>query len=835
MMTTITETVEHSARAAGRADDGRDAGGGSPARRAVVRWAWRLFRREWRQQILIVVLLTAAVAGAIGMAAAGYNLAPVQGNSEFGSADHFVELRDPDPATVPSKLAAAREWFGDIDAIGHTAVVAPGTNTAIDHRVQDPAGPFGGPLLALRSGRFPTDATEAAISAGVAQLARVAIGGTVALDGVERSVVGIVENPSDLDDDFVLLASSQLARSSSVKVLVDAGEDRVEQFRIPGERERIIGSRGDIPEDVVAVITVFVISMLAMCLVALVAAVSFVVIAQRRLPQLGMLSAVGATERHVRLTMIANGVASGAVAAVAGAVIGIGGWFAFASQMEGAVGHRIDPLNVPWWLLVAGMLLAVVTATAAAWWPARTMARIPTVLALSGRPPPPKPVHRSAALAVGLVVVGTVCLAIGADAPDSRGVPFSTLLLIGIGSIAVLAGVLLVGPIAIRVVARCASRLPVTSRLALRDLSRYQARSGAALAAISLVVGIPIAIVVTIAAADNSSGPGDLASNQLLVSASDLGPFVPDAADVGALEAGVDRIAAALGRGATVVGFDAAANPAANVDPDVGATPAIAIAERVDSGWRHLSLLFVASDEALGLLGMEMGDLDPDVEIHTAHTGEVGVLEAAPPRAIREEVPLLRTTGTLPQTYSDIPATFIREEDLRGRGWTSVPSGLWIVQATDPLTDEQLSSARDIAAVHGLTVDARDVDDGLAALRVGAVSVGMLIALAVLAMTVGLIRSETAGDLRTLTATGATSSTRRRLTAVTAGALAALGVVLGAAGAYIALAAGGITNLTPIPYRDLAIIAFGTPLAAAAAGWLLAGREPPVIARRPLQ
>ena len=56
-------------------------------------------------------------------------------------------------------------------------------------------------------------------------------------------------------------------------------------------------------------------------------------------------------------------------------------------------------------------------------------------------------------------------------------------------------------------------------------------------------------------------------------------------------------------------------------------------------------------------------------------------------------------------------------------------------------------------------------------------------------MTVGLIRSESAGDLRTLTATGATGRIRRTLTASTAGALALLGALLGVAGAYLALAA----------------------------------------------
>jgi putative ABC transport system permease protein len=101
-------------------------------------------------------------------------------------------------------------------------------------------------------------------------------------------------------------------------------------------------------------------------------------------------------------------------------------------------------------------------------------------------------------------------------------------------------------------------------------------------------------------------------------------------------------------------------------------------------------------------------------------------------------------------------------------------------------------------------------------------------------MTVGLIRSETAGDLRILTATGATSRIRRTLTAATAGSLALLGALLGVAGAYLALAATYLDDLDylgRIPLLPLVLIVVGVPLAAAAAGWLLAGREPPAIAR----
>ncbi len=66
----------------------------------------------------------------------------------------------------------------------------------------------------------------------------------------------------------------------------------------------------------------------------------------------------------------------------------------------------------------------------------------------------------------------------------------------------------------------------------------------------------------------------------------------------------------------------------------------------------------------------------------------------------------------------------------------------------------------------------------------------MLLALGVLAMTVGLIRAEAAGDIRTLTATGATSTIRRAVTASTAGGLAVLGALLGTVGAYLGLSAG---------------------------------------------
>jgi putative ABC transport system permease protein len=114
---------------------------------------------------------------------------------------------------------------------------------------------------------------------------------------------------------------------------------------------------------------------------------------------------------------------------------------------------------------------------------------------------------------------------------------------------------------------------------------------------------------------------------------------------------------------------------------------------------------------------------------------------------------------------------------------------------------------------------------------------GITMALGVLAMTVGLIRSETARDLRTLAAAGARRRTRRALTAATAGALALGGAIIGTACAYLALLAWyhrEVHWLAQPPMLDLAAILVGLPIVAYLGGWLLAGREARVIARQPL-
>ena len=64
--------------------------------RAVVRWAWRMFRREWRQQLLILGLIAVAVAATV-VGAAVASSAPARPTDGFGAAQGHGHLLGHEP------------------------------------------------------------------------------------------------------------------------------------------------------------------------------------------------------------------------------------------------------------------------------------------------------------------------------------------------------------------------------------------------------------------------------------------------------------------------------------------------------------------------------------------------------------------------------------------------------------------------------------------------------------------------------------------------------------------------------------------------------------------
>ena len=839
--------------------------GGAPARRAVVRWAWRLFRREWRQQLTVIGLLVVAVDAAVGGIAFAAN-GPSSPSAEYGTANHLLTISGP-ASRQAADVAATRARFGRIEVIGHGKAPIPGSVNTVDVRAQQPAGAYSSPMLRLDAGHYP-GAGQVAVTSGVAAIYRLRAGSVWHEGGRALRVVGIVENPGNLQDQFVLVAPGQLGHADQVTVLFDATDTQIRSAAPPPGamlQTRPSYTPGFPPAAVLVLDTV------ALLFIGLIAVAGFTVLAQRRLRALGMLQAVGATDRNVRLVLLANGAVVGIVAAVTGAALALAAWTALVPRLETIVQHRIATFSLPWLELAAAVMMTVVTAVAAAWWPARAAARVPPVTALSGRPASPRQGRRPAALGAALLAIGLAGMALSHQGK-------TPLLIIG-GLVLTAAGVLLLGPLAIGGLAVIGKRSPLAIRLALRDLARYRARSGAALAAISLVTGIVAAIAISAAAAARNEGlPGEagwlnLPANQLMVylspgGSNTLPAILPQlsASRLQRLESLVSDFGGTL-HSQDIVPLDAAesaGSPLVQMN-QVSGLPTTTLATPVSGpGGKHglmpVAQLYVATPALLRFYGVHQAAIAPGTEIITSRTGlsstkilEFGVSKskcnstscaahggsdsgARAPNRRDLATPVIQKLGLA--KYASAPNTLLTAHAMTALALHPVLAG-WLIQTPKALTAAQITHADHWAAANGLTVEttSHSAQVGLQAVSDWAIAVGALAVLAVLAMTVGLIRSETAGDLRVLSATGASGRTRRMLTGATAGALALLGALLGTAAAYLGIIAWnrGFHSLSAVPVAKLAVLIAGLPLLALAAAWLLAGREPPAIARQPLE
>ena len=835
--------------------------GGVPARRAVIRWAWRLLRREWRQQLLVLGLVTVAVAATIVGAAVATDTPPAA-NAGFGTAQDQANFQAPDPH-LASQIAALRHRVGRIDIIENQTVAIPGSIDTFDLRAQNPRGPYGQPMLSLVSGHYPAGPGQVAVTSGVAAAFRLRAGDLWRLDGTTRRVTGIVQNPQSLLDEFALVVPGQVTAPSQVTVLFDAHGVPLRDIG-PNVSTPHPASSGNVlnPETIVLALAT-----IGMLLIALVGIGGFTVLAQRRLRSMGLLAAQGATDRNIRLVVLANGVLVGILGAVAGFVLGMAAWLAYRPSVETDAHHLIGPLQVPWTVIGVALALAVIATSFAASRPARSITRIPIVTALSGRPAPPRQVHRSALPGL-ILLVGAAVLFAYSGTTNGNG---SGALVLVLGFVALIAAVILLAPACLTLMARLGRRAPIAARLALRDLARYRARSGSALAAITL--GVLIAMLVSILSAQrfgnvlDYAGP-NLASDQLIVytpsgqgggGGPGSGPSGPvTGSTLASMARTAHGIAAALGS------HDVLELESAN-----------ASLQHAASGRSWSGTVYVATPQLLRAFGIRASQVSPSADILSMRPGLSGLSkmqllftrkgtpgagvgpgsgggpgngpgngpESFPcPKNQCLANPVIQEVSALPSGTS-APNTVITEHAISTLGLRSgIAVDGWLIKTPNPPTAGQITNAKHTAAAAGLSIETKNSIPSVAVIIGWATVFGIVLALGILAMTLGLIRSETAGDLRTLAATGASGWTRRTLTAVTAGALGLAGAVLGTVAAYAAAIGyswdnklDGLSELTSVPTTSLLLILVGMPLAAAVAGWLLAGREPAAMARQPLE
>ena len=192
----------------------------------MFRWGWRLFRREWRQQLLVLGLLTLAVAATVWGASVVTNAQLANPNwATYGTAAAKATLPGSDP-NLAADIATIQVRWGPADVIENQNI-ATGTTQSVQLRAENPNGHFNAPLLGLVSGAYPAGPGQVALTSQVAALYGAHVGGTWRAAGTTWRVTGIVQDPSNLADEFALAAPGQVRHPSQVIMLLGPAAARL--------------------------------------------------------------------------------------------------------------------------------------------------------------------------------------------------------------------------------------------------------------------------------------------------------------------------------------------------------------------------------------------------------------------------------------------------------------------------------------------------------------------------------------------------------------------------------------------------------------------------------
>ncbi len=789
----------------------------------------RTLRREWRQYLVIVLLVASGVALSVGGSVTAFNLAePPQ--SQFGNGQ-FAVMTD-SPADTEAALTKGRFVWGRRES---ATLAVDGSAQRVTAIVMDPFNEVTSPLAEITNGRWPTDETEVALS-DRALVDGPAVGDGLTIDGRRLTVVGVVENPTRLDQEFVFLTSLDsfgLRESErSLEFLVD-GDPR--QLPLPSEGAVSISSADGPSVRTAVTLGAGVISILGMVEVALLVGAGFQVIAQRRSRQYGLLAAAGATPKMLK----SAATLSGAIVGIVGVVCGLGTAAAAVAvllpRLEASVGHRVQ-FDLPWVIVVFNAVLAVVVASLASRWPARPLSEVPVAALLTSQRPKPAAVGRLAFVGLVGAVLGGLALAFG----FARLNPLLALLGVLLAPI----GVLLTSPIIVRTAGRWTKRFQLVPRMAGRAIERSNRRSAAIVAALALALSLPVGIAVVTTALDeraSAKGPNVAESTFIawLPGADDGGSRIPSGLDQAALDRArhrvleVDptlalvRIEAAVAPNPLVEQWDFdALGPTLGVEPVLSGRPAsdqCLVCDTYgfgtfDSNGNEISYVvgdsWIGSPELLTALGIEADLLGSAPAI--ARSDEFvmvsnGILGDGAPIAVDPAWPQI----------SRIPDLLIAPDLVGNLGFERVGLG-WHVSGSSPLSAEERAALR-TAVGPELLLEFSQEPQPSSGLRQIALAAGLTIGVGIAFAAVGLFVAELSGDLKTLVAIGASPRNTRSLAASIAAILAGCGALAGVAIGYLPLiallSAEEFSINFVVPWSTLVSMVVLFPALAGVVGW----------------
>ncbi|HUG07358.1 MAG TPA: ABC transporter permease [Acidimicrobiia bacterium] len=248
--------------------------------------------------------------------------------------------------------------------------------------------------------------------------------------------------------------------------------------------------------------------------VAFVTGAAFAAGTRRRLREIGLLGASGASEKHIRTTVIGEGLTIALVGSGLGVLLGIAVLLLGRPLLHRFVTRLITGLGVSVSDILGPVAVALVSVLIAVWIPAKTASKIPTITALQGRMPSSPP--RRWVIPAGLIASSLGGLLITVSIASTSN--FSPAL-VAIGGVMVVGGVAMLASPILAGVSTLADHVPATGRLVLRDSARHRTRSAVAVAAIMVILLAP-AILATMS---ETSAQQDLLyglpepSNQLLL------------------------------------------------------------------------------------------------------------------------------------------------------------------------------------------------------------------------------------------------------------------------------------------------------------------------------
>jgi putative ABC transport system permease protein len=485
--------------------------------RAVTRVAWRGIGRSRGRSALIVVLVMLPVAAMAAVITLISTVSPTPDETathSMGVAGYQVQMSDADTTTDTLRAAlpagaTVEPWTYDL-----AGLVLPGRTIDIDARSLDLNGLAHG-MLEITAGRQPQNQQEVAISASVAALAGVGVGDSIELvDDGRLTIVGLVEDTFDIRRRLVLLDAS-VARESAQGERLGASPswlvsvpDGVEMPYTADECD--FGSCpftaysryrfSESPDD--ARTAVIVLGGFALVEAVLVAAAAFAVGVRRRQRELGLLAAAGAERRHLAGTVLSEGLLLGGIAAVGGVALGVLAIVALSPWLDELVNRRAGPVEISAVFLTLAGGIGLLACFVAATVPARAAARLPVLLALSGRRPPLSPARRLLVVGVVMVGAGAVLTSTGAAMRLSDPQGSMSMILLLIGAICGVIGFGACSPWLVERLEGLGLRLPVAARIALRDTARARSRNGPIVTAILAAFAGTVAVSAYFASSD---------------------------------------------------------------------------------------------------------------------------------------------------------------------------------------------------------------------------------------------------------------------------------------------------------------------------------------------